>query len=56
MTPEEFVKEAEKIIKEHIGNPEAVHCRTDDLMENTLDELGYKEGVDLITKQERWYA
>jgi len=37
-------------------DPERVHSRLDQLMEEVLLELGYQEGIEMIRETTRWYA
>lgn len=56
MTPKNFAAKAKKIIKEHRGDAEVRHSKLDELMEETLEALGFKEGVAVIRATTRWYA
>lgn len=56
MTPEEFKKTIEELLRLYQGDSEASHVRTDEVMEGLLITLGYGEGVRLIQDSARWYA
>jgi hypothetical protein len=56
ITPEQFKNEMQNIIVEFGNDTEVLHARIDSLMESTLEELGYGEGVKLIEDLELWYA
>jgi uncharacterized protein (DUF2267 family) len=57
MTPGEFLEKAKKIwFEDREWDTENQHIDSDDLMYRVLRELGYGEGVDFISKQEKWYA
>ena len=55
-TPEEFTKKMQQIFDDFGGDEEAAHGEMDDLMCEVLIELGYKEGIEIFDKQEKWYA
>jgi hypothetical protein len=57
MTPEQFSKKVEKILAtKPKGTDEAQqHMKTDELMEELLISLGYREGVKKIQDSMRWY-
>lgn len=55
-TPEQMVKEVDKIVRTCGGDIEAMHSETDELMENLLIDLGYVDMVKRIRDTERWYA
>lgn len=66
MTPEEFKTHMENISKNVMElddqNPdmpsmiEVAHIKADELMCKTLIELGYKEGVDIFKRMEKYYV
>lgn len=61
MTPDEFVKKVYEIVKKNRTarggeDWEGIHGDTDTLMEETLTELGYGYGIEMIKKTTRWYA
>ncbi len=55
-TPEEFAKQMQQIFDDLVGDEEAAHGEMDDLMSKVLIELGYKDGIEIFNKQEKWYA
>ncbi len=66
MTPEEFKTHMENISKNVMElddqNPdmpsmiEVAHIKADELMCKILIELGYKEGVDIFKRMEKYYV
>jgi len=56
LTPEEFAVQMQKIRDTFGGDEEAAHARMDDLMVKVLVELGYRDGVAIFNKQDKWYA
>lgn len=61
MKPDEFVKKIHEIVKKHRTHRgtkdwEGIHSDTDELMEETLTELGYGYGIEMIKKTTRWYG
>ena len=64
MTPDEFATRARDIVANgHIrfmGRPyvdhESIHVDHDELCFELLRSLGYGEGVEVMTAEERWYA
>ena len=56
MNPKEFERKIKGIIKECEDDPEEMHRELDGLMEDTLKDLGYMEGIALIQNVDRWYA
>jgi len=56
MNPQEFKRKIKGIIKEYEDSPEMMHRALDYLMEDTLKDLGYMEGIALIQNVDRWYA
>ncbi len=52
LTPEEFAKQVEGMLNK---SAPTAHIESDELMENTLRELGYGAGIELILELERWY-
>jgi hypothetical protein len=56
MSPEEFTERVRGIVEKLDGDAEAYHGAIDDLMEETLIELGYGEGVEMLRKPARWYS
>lgn len=55
-TPDQFRSQMQKIREELGGDEEVAHARMDDLMCRVLVELGYRDGVGIFDKQEKWYA
>lgn len=53
---EVFLKDAGRIIDKYSNDEEVMHRNLDALMEKELVNLGYKEAIQLIRKQIRWYA
>jgi len=56
MNPQEFERKIKGIIKECEDDPEEMHRELDGLMEDTLKDLGYIEGIALIQNVDRWYV
>ncbi|MHC4322050.1 MAG: hypothetical protein ACYST3_07225 [Planctomycetota bacterium] len=57
MTPERFLSKAKDIAEKYAeSDPEAFHCETDRLMEETMIELGFIEGINEIRQHTRWCA
>lgn len=56
LAPEEFFDSAASICEQHRGAPEQQHSELDALMEDTLKDLGYGKGIEVIRKADRWYA
>lgn len=52
----EFQEKVDEIIKNNEGDTEVLHSYLDDLMENTLISLGYKDAIEKIQNCDRWYA
>lgn len=55
-TPEEFAEQMQKIRDTMGGDAEIAHGKMDDLMAKVLVELGYRDGIAIFDKQEKWYA
>ena len=55
-TPDQFYIQMQKIREELGGDEEVAHARMDDLMCRVLAELGYRDGVGVFDKQDKWYA
>jgi hypothetical protein len=56
ITPKEFARQMADVKKRLGGDGEAVHCRMDDLMCDTLRELGYGDGIDIFDDTDKWYS
>ena len=56
MTPDEFKIKALQFIADFSHDIEDLHGKTDELMEDTLIELGYGEGIKLIKDTVRYYG
>lgn len=56
MTPEEFWLKMCTIITTNNNYPETTHVEMDELMCKLLCELGYKKGVEVFEKTEKWYS
>ena len=56
MTPDEFAKKMKEIESRYNGDPDVMHSCMDTLMCNLLHELGYKDGVSVFIKADKWYA
>ena len=54
MSPEEFA--AKMLECEKNPDIEGGHARADDLMCSLLESLGYKEGIRVFTRMDKWYA
>lgn len=59
ITPEQF-KDAmikyKRVYSDELKDEEHCHMTMDDLMCETLRDLGYGEGVDIFLKTPKWYA
>lgn len=63
ITPEEFA-ECMQRLQDRLNDPkeslhydkELTHMSMDDLMCETLRELGYEKGIDIFEETEKWYA
>ncbi|MBU0752400.1 MAG: hypothetical protein KJ787_14090 [Gammaproteobacteria bacterium] len=55
-TPEEFAAQMQKIRDTVGGDEEVAHADMDNLMAKVLVELGYRDGIAIFDKQEKWYA
>lgn len=55
-TPEQFAAEMGAIRDVSEADPERYHGEADDLLCQMLEELGYKEGVELFRDMEKWYG
>lgn len=55
-TPEEFAAQMQEIRNTVGGDEEAAHSEMDSLMAKVLVELGYRDGIAIFDKQEKWYA
>ena len=56
ITPEEFLKQMQGIKQYNHDNPEVTHINADNLMANTLTELGYGDGVKIFSEMWKWYS
>lgn len=56
ITANDFAQRMADISLEYAGDPEKLHGEMDDLMCETLEKLGYSEGVDIFLKTEKYYA
>lgn len=59
ITPEEFaerMKEIYRVWYEEKDDIEALHDIMDKLMMNTLELLGYTEGVKIFDEAPKWYS
>ena len=52
--PEEFRSKMKTLAED--DDPESFHSYADDLMCETLTELGYGEGVKIFEDEEKWYS
>ena len=55
-TPNQFRNEMRRIFKEEGADYEIAHAKMDNLMAKVLVELGYRDGIAVFDKQEKWYA
>ena len=61
-TPKEFEERMLAIEKEYgtypdgYGHEENFHFEADTLMKKLLRELGYKNGVDIFDRNNKWYS
>lgn len=53
---ERFENEMRWIWIHHSDDPEVCHKKMDDLMCQTLEEIGCEKGVEIFKKTERYYA
>ena len=56
ITPEHFAERMRLIAAIYSGDGECQHGAADELMEETLESLGYKAGLEVQSTFERWYA
>lgn len=56
ISPSDFEYWMRVIAERRKGDPEALHCEADELMEKVLRQLGYGKGLDIFNEQEVWYA
>ena len=58
MTPEEFTKKAQEIYNKHKGSAGVEgHIDIDDLMNECLESLGYKDGCAILwSMSDIWYG
>ena len=56
LTPEEFAAQMQKIRDTVGGDEEIAHARMDYLMARVLVELGYRDGVEIFNRQDKWYS
>lgn len=55
-TPKQFAAAMDAIDDNFAGDIEIRHSKMDALMAETLEDLGYTDGVKLFTKATKWYA
>lgn len=55
-TPEQFKDEMQNLRETMGGDSEAAHLAMDNAMCRVLVELGYRDGVALFDKQDKWYS
>jgi len=56
ITPKEFEERMLAIEKEYGNHEEDFHVEADALMKKVLIELGYKNGVDIFDRNNKWYS
>ena len=56
MTPEEFWLKMCTLQTKYNNNPEILHIEMDKLICKLLKELGYKKGVEVFERAEKWYS
>jgi len=58
MTPKQFEEKMKEIYKpdEEGYDKEGCHIEADTLMQNILKNLGYKKGVEIFEKADKWYT
>lgn len=56
VTPEQFKQAMQKLANKFGGDEEAFHAEADDLICNTLEKLGFKDGIEIFRKQPKWYS
>ena len=54
MEKKEFEEKMQEILAD--SDPEKRHIRADNLLCRTLNELGYKDGVEIFRKMNKWYS
>ena len=59
MTPEEFCEKMKEFAGDEFTgdyDTECAHINADDLMCDILEQLGYKDGVEVFKNMPRWYS
>lgn len=56
MSPRTFKDKMKKIAETDAHDKESIHGRMDDLMCELLADLGYKAGIDIFKKTDKWYG
>lgn len=51
-----FTEQMNNLKTLYSGDPEMFHRHADQLMMDTLSELGFSEGVSIFNESEKWYA
>lgn len=54
ITPEEFYQRMLKILE--CGDKEVAHINMDELLCETLKQLGYSKGIEVFENTDKWYA
>lgn len=51
-----FTAEMQEVYKKYGDDEEIVHSMMDDVMCETLEKLGFAEGVEIFGEAPKWYA
>lgn len=56
ISPQEFYEEMKAISIAYDRDPVQLHKKMDELMRQTLNQLGYFDGICVFMRAERWYG
>ena len=56
ITPREFEERMASIFNDRSLDAECKHLAADELMERTLNSLGFSAGTKIFDEMEKWYA
>lgn len=56
ITPDEFTRRMKLIVEEHEDDPEILHGEMDELIMETLESLGYEEGIKIFDDAPKYYS
>lgn len=56
ITPKQFLKSMKVLAEKFADDPEVFHGSADELIGLVMDQQGFKEGMEVFWKNERWYA